>query len=117
MKNVLIIEDDTAIADVLRIILSEFYTVNLMYRVPSIERLIADLNADLILLDMLIPGESGIEICKKLKRNPNTNHIPIIMMSAHPHAKKLALKNGADVFISKPFNLDNVIKIINQKLK
>lgn len=63
-------------------------------------------NPDLILLDMMMPGMDGIEVCQKIKAMPQWRSVPIIMVTALTSKKDLArsLKSGADDFISKPVN-------------
>jgi DNA-binding response OmpR family regulator len=60
----------------------------------------------LILMDMLLAGADGKDICRELKNNAITGSIPIIMISAHPDAAKACLDAGADEFLEKPFEID-----------
>jgi DNA-binding response OmpR family regulator len=71
---------------------------------------------DLILLDVLISGYDGRVICKQLKSNEETKHIPIIMFSAHPGAAATIADYGANDFISKPFDVDHLLKKVNEQL-
>ena len=63
----------------------------------------------LLLMDMLLSGTDGRDVCRRLKTDPSTSHIKIIMMSAHPDADKSCREAGADDFISKPFDMDYFI--------
>jgi CheY-like chemotaxis protein len=58
--------------------------------------------------------EDGRIIAKKLKSNPKTKHIPIVMISAHPTADKTAVRSGADVFLAKPFDASILLDIIKR---
>jgi two-component system phosphate regulon response regulator PhoB len=62
---------------------------------------------DLILLDIMLPGPSGYEICDFVRRAPGLQRVRILMMTARGSAQeqRLALRHGADGFISKPFDL------------
>ena len=64
---------------------------------------------DLILLDVLLSGKDGREIVKRLKSQEETRHIPVIMFSAHPSAEKTARAAGADDFVAKPFEMDEIL--------
>ena len=61
---------------------------------------------DLILLDMMMPGIDGFEVCERLKANPRTAHIPVVMVTAldQPSDRVRGLKAGADDFLTKPVN-------------
>ncbi|WP_174020143.1 PleD family two-component system response regulator [Agrobacterium fabrum] len=61
---------------------------------------------DIILLDIMMPGMDGFEVCERLKANPNTSHIPVVMVTAldQPSDRVRGLKAGADDFLTKPVN-------------
>ncbi len=61
---------------------------------------------DIIVLDLMLPGQSGLDVCKKVKANPNTAHIPIIITSAKSEETDvvLGLELGADDYVTKPFS-------------
>ena len=64
---------------------------------------------DLILIDVLLSGEDGRKIVKHLKSQEATRHVPVIMFSAHPSAEETVMVAGADDFVAKPFELDEVL--------
>lgn len=74
---------------------------------------------DLILLDIMLPGEDGLKILKKLKADPTLKHIPIIMITAKSSEfdKVKALDMGADDYISKPFGVMEMISRVNAVLR
>ncbi len=72
---------------------------------------------DLILLDVLLSGQDGRLLVRALKNEPDTAKIPIVMMSAHPNVEKSIRESGADDFLSKPFEIDDLIKVIKKNLK
>jgi DNA-binding response OmpR family regulator len=66
---------------------------------------------DLIILDILLSGTDGRLICKQLKSRDDTKQIPIIIISAHPDARASAMEAGADDFLAKPFDIDDLIAL------
>ncbi len=73
----------------------------------------------LILLDLMLPGMSGIELCRRLRREPLTKKIPIIMLTAKASEidKLEGLDNGADDYITKPFSIKEVVARIRAVLR
>src|SRR5436305_14779845 len=69
---------------------------------------------DVIILDVLLSGKDGRIICQKLKSQEDTKHIPIIMISAHPDAKQSVKAVGADNFLAKPFEMDELLMKVAQ---
>jgi diguanylate cyclase (GGDEF)-like protein len=74
---------------------------------------------DLILLDVMMPELSGYEVCQQLRNDPQTATIPIIMLTAmdEPEAIVKGLKTGADDYITKPFNIDELVSRIEAHLR
>jgi two-component system, cell cycle response regulator len=85
---------------------SEYYDViTAMNGVQALERAVADM-PDIVLLDVMMPGMDGFEVCRRLKANPKTAHIPVVMVTALTDStdKVRGLEAGADDFLSKPLN-------------
>jgi DNA-binding response OmpR family regulator len=120
-RPILIIEDDPDIADVLRYSL-ETQRFETRVAVTGKEGLSASLDQDnpplLILLDLLLPGMNGLEICRRLRRQPLTERIPIIMVTAKASEADLASAKeaGVDDYITKPFSVRKVIERIDALL-
>ncbi|MEO6220449.1 MAG: response regulator, partial [Ginsengibacter sp.] len=71
----------------------------------------------LILLDVFLSGVDGFEVCKKLKSNSSTRHIPILIFSAYPRVADTAIyEYGANDFLSKPFEVNDLIKKVHDIL-
>ena len=68
--------------------------------------------SDLLLLDVFLSGGDGRDVCAKLRAEPESATLPIIMISAHPNMRDAALAAGADDFISKPFVVPDLLKKI-----
>ncbi|HEY4032749.1 MAG TPA: response regulator [Ktedonobacteraceae bacterium] len=116
-KKILVVDDEPDILEFLRIVLQEEgYTVMAMDKVDYVENIYNSTLPDLILLDVLLSGKDGREIVKQLKKQEETKHIPIIMLSAHPSAEQTSGEAGAEDFIAKPFDIDFLLKKIKKYL-
>jgi CheY-like chemotaxis protein len=111
-KKILVVDDDESIVEVIQLLLeSEGYQVESSLSGDCIPDFPGGF-PDLILLDVLLSGKDGREICKRLKSDPKTKHIPVIMLSAHVDANRLMRDSGADDFIEKPFDIDDFIAVV-----
>jgi len=111
-KHVLVIDDDEAILDVVQEILTlAGYQVQTSLDGTCLHALESDL-PDLILLDILLQGEDGRELCQQLKGREQTRHIPVILFSAHVPAKDAQEGCGGDAFLSKPFRRKELLEIV-----
>lgn len=116
-KKVLIIDDDRDILEALELIfIAEGYDTTISSGDDDVKQLISEYNPGLIILDVLLSGKDGRIICKALKADDLTRTLPVIMISAHPDARRSTLAVGADEFLAKPFDiyelLDKVQKYI-----
>jgi DNA-binding response OmpR family regulator len=120
-NKILIVDDDPDIlASIKHVLGEEGYNVETTEKGEYAEKLAKktpSLLPDLIILDVLLSGRDGRTICRKLKKNPDTKHIPIIMISAHPDAEKSVLEIGADAFLAKPFDLMELLSCIENYVK
>jgi len=80
---------------------------------------VAQFNPDLILLDIMMPGLSGFEVCKKLKDDPQTSHVMVLMVTALNELGDIerAVAAGCDDFLSKPVNKLELLKRVENMLK
>jgi DNA-binding response OmpR family regulator len=118
MSKILVVDDDLDILSVMKILLTmRGFEVEVISNGENALPGIESFKPDLILLDVLISGHDGRMICKKLKSNKDTSNIPVIMFSAHPGAAATVTDYGANDFISKPFDVNNLMKKVNAQLK
>ncbi len=112
--KIMVVEDEEEIRSYLKNVLSENYNV-VDYR-NGLEAFKAVLNdkPDLIVSDIMMPEMDGIEFCKKIKANPETNHTPIILLTALSKDEDRAqgIETGADMYLVKPFNSNFLKKTI-----
>lgn len=115
MRKILAVDDDNDILDVIRIILEdEGYEVATLTNGRNILEAISSIRPDLILLDVMLSGMDGREICKAIKANSNLNPIPIIMISASHNLQNYQNIPGApNGFIPKPFDIDRLVTVVN----
>lgn len=111
MKTVLVVDDEKAIVQMLSINLKNFgYKVIPSYSGYEALSLLSYEDVDVILLDIMMPDLNGITVCNKIKSNPLTRAIPVIVVSAKSQVedKIEGLNNGADDYITKPFDLNEL---------
>lgn len=117
-QRILVVDDEESILEVVQIVLeSEGYRVQTSRNSSFLQDFQqATTLPDAILLDVLLSGEDGREICRKIKADARLQHIPVIMLSAHSDASKVADTSGADAFLEKPFDVDALVAIVQKHL-
>ena len=105
-EKVLVVDDERQIRDLLNEFLTgEGYEVLLASNGEEAIELAETEYPDVILLDVKMPGFDGIEVCKRLKAEPKTQFIPVIMITGYVDNKMVAIEAGADDFVNKPIDL------------
>lgn len=120
MKNnsILVVDDDSGIGEMLKTLLEYYnFEVTVTPRPEETESLIIEKQVDLVLLDMLISGVNGTDVCERLRQNEETKDTPVLMMSALHDAGKKCREAGANDFIAKPFEMEDLIAKINEVLE
>ena len=116
-KTILVADDDPAICDALSFMLEEEgYRVLTTVNGGTIYKMEKEF-PDLLLLDIWMSGQDGREICKYLKKKELTRDIPIIILSASRDIEKSADDAGADDFLAKPFQMEELLSKISKHLK
>jgi len=109
MTTILIVEDEESLADPLAFLLrKEGFEPIIALDGPSALEKFADNDIDIVLLDLMLPGMSGTDVCKQLRA---TSSVPVIMVTARDAEidKVVGLELGADDYVTKPFSLEEVI--------
>jgi DNA-binding response OmpR family regulator len=115
--RILIVEDNPDILELYTIMLEHNnYEVLGKDSGKEIEPVIRDFLPDVIILDMLLSGLDGLNVCKQIKDDSLTNHIPVIMVSAHAAGLEKSTEAGADFFIAKPFDMATFLNIISRAI-
>ncbi|MBT7720362.1 MAG: phosphate regulon transcriptional regulator PhoB [Halieaceae bacterium] len=118
--TVLVVEDEKAIRDMLRMALEVAkYRFIEAENIRDAHVLIVDERPDIVLLDWMLPGGSGLELLRRLKREDNTREIPVIMLTAKAAEDNViqGLEVGADDYITKPFAPRELIARIQALLR
>ncbi len=118
-KKILIVEDEEYLLRLESILLTtRGYEVKGVLDGPSALEAVASMEPDLILLDIMLPVMDGYEVCRQIKDNDATCHIPVVMISAKSSAEDLVKgeQAGADGYITKPFKSAMVIETIQRLL-
>jgi DNA-binding response OmpR family regulator len=112
MKKIILTDDDPGVQDAFRIVLERAgYSVQVFTNGnPLLEG--AFERPDLFILDKQLSGVDGLDVCRHLRSQPETVDVPIIMISATPHASTWALEAGADIFLEKPFRMKELLAAV-----
>lgn len=116
-KTIYLVEDNADICN-----LVEYLLVDLGFEVQSYGSVTAFHQRseasppDMVILDIMLPDGSGLDICSELKADVATQPIPVLLMSAHDNGKLLAKEVAADDFISKPFDIDDFTAIVQHRM-
>ena len=118
-EKILVVDDEKGIVSTLKLALeSDNYKVFEAYTGDGAIRKARSEAPDLILLDLMLPDMTGYEICNKLRKDPLTMSIPIIMLTGLGETGRIAgLDLGADDYITKPFDLDELKAKIRKALR
>jgi DNA-binding response OmpR family regulator len=107
-KTVLICEDDSNLRTLVRLALGDGYR---FFEAPdgaSGLALAQRTHPDLIVLDLMLPGQSGLDVLAELRSSDDLAETPVLVISAWSHADEAALEAGADSFVAKPFDPDQL---------
>ena len=110
--DILVVDDDKNSRDMLKDILEpEGHDITLAEHGEEALELLKDDNPDLILLDVMMPGIDGLEVCKRIKSDPELSHIPVILVTVlnNKEDKLKGIEAGANEFLTKPISSKNVI--------
>ena len=118
--RILIVEDDEPLTLLLRYNLEAAgYTVDCAARGDEAELKLRETMPDLVVLDWMLPGISGIEICRRLRAGPATSKLPIVMLTARGEESERirGLATGADDYVVKPFSVPELLARIGALLR
>ncbi len=118
MKRILVVDDDPSIVESLKFVFEDAgFIVDSGEDGSFIQKNFYHARPDLILLDYWLTGDNGGKITRKLKKRKETKDIPVVIMSASYNIKELVDQAGADDFLSKPYDIDELIRTVKKHLK
>jgi DNA-binding response OmpR family regulator len=119
-KRILVIEDETDIREMLSLRLKKerFEVIEASEGTTGLKKALEE-QPDLVLLDLMLPFMSGLDILRKLRNNPKSEQVPIIIVSAKGEESDIVvgLELGADDYVTKPFNMSVLLARINALLR
>lgn len=115
-QNIVIVDDNTTICEFLSNVLDRKYRCLCAHNGISGLKLCQDVHPDLIIADVVMPDMDGLEMCRRIRRNPDLSIVPIILLTAKDdkETEKKSLELNIDAFVGKPFDIDNLIGRIDQ---
>jgi two-component system, OmpR family, phosphate regulon response regulator PhoB len=117
---ILIVEDEPSIAELISINLSHAgFTVARAFQADEASLMMRNISPDLIILDWMLPGKSGVQFAKELRANAATQSLPILMLTAKGEEtdKVLGLDAGADDYVTKPFSPKELVARVKALLR
>jgi two-component system phosphate regulon response regulator OmpR len=117
-QKILVVDDDLRLRDLLKRYLSEQgFAVDTVPDAQAMDRSLARMRYDLVVLDLMLPGEDGLAICRRLRKG--ANKVPIIMLTAKGDDvdRIVGLEMGADDYLAKPFNPRELVARIHAVLR
>ncbi|GGE92895.1 MULTISPECIES: phosphate regulon transcriptional regulator PhoB [Stappia] len=120
MPKVLIVEDEEPLIMLLKYNLeAEGYSVDTCMRGDEADIRLRESQPDLLLLDWMLPGLSGIELCRRLRSRPETERLPVIMLTARGEESERirGLATGADDYVVKPFSVPELMARVRAMLR
>jgi two-component system phosphate regulon response regulator PhoB len=118
--HILVVEDETALAELIRYNLAaEGFRMAIASDGEEAEVLLAEDRFDLVVLDWMLPGISGLELCRRLRRGDTTRALPILMLTARgeENDRIRGLATGADDYVVKPFSVPEMIARVKALLR
>ena len=115
-KTILICEDDDNLRQLIRVVIGAGYDVMEAGDGDEALALASELRPDLIVLDLMMPRMSGLDVLRRLRGDVSADGTRIVVMSAWPDSRDAALEAGADRFLQKPFEPDHLTAIVNDLL-
>ena len=118
-KKILIVEDEESLLKLESILLTSrgYEVVGAADGAVALEQVVSE-RPDLVILDIMLPEIDGFEVCRRIKQNPETAHIPVLMLTAKKSSQDCdrGMAAGASAYITKPFKSARIVELIQDLL-
>ena len=120
--SILVVEDDEAIAELIRTVLNLVpgWGATVVHDAAAAREVFKHVKIEILVLDVKLPGLSGIELLEILRTDPDWDQPPVILMSAHldePDIRGVARHDGSIRFIRKPFDVDELVEAVQRAVE
>jgi two-component system, OmpR family, phosphate regulon response regulator PhoB len=116
-KTILVCEDDSNLRTLVRLALGDGYRIIEAADGNEALELVRAVKPDLIVLDLMLPGRSGLELLSAIRRENGHARTPVVVISAWAHSDEAAVAAGADRFVAKPFDPDELQTTVAELLE
>ncbi len=118
-NRILVVEDEESLLKLESILLSSkgYNVTGVMDGKSALEEVMTN-RPDLVILDIMLPEIDGFEVCRRIRENPATSDIPVVMLTAKKNSQDVArgTEVGANAYLTKPFKSAKVIEVIEELL-
>ncbi len=116
-KNIVLVEDDLAVNEGLVMTLERSgFVVHSFFNVTEFEQAALP-GIDLFIIDRQLNGTNGLELCRRIKANPATSHLPVLIISASPGTEQYAMAAGGDAYLEKPFSKKQLLILVENLVR
>lgn len=113
-KKILVIDDNSDLLELLNEALTaEGYEVECASHIDNIYESVRNSRPALVIVDYILQGINGGELCHQLKINPRTSHLPVVMITGYSRVLESLGSYGADHLLAKPFDLNELLAVVN----
>ena len=117
VATILVCDDEPSLRELVRAVLGESYRFAEADDGQQALELLRELRPDLLVLDLMLPGVSGIEVLAEIRADPALASLPVVVITAWSHAEASAFVAGADRFVHKPFEPDELATAVSELLR
>jgi DNA-binding response OmpR family regulator len=115
VAHILVVDDNESILESVAMVLRwNAFRVSTTDKLIDFHASVREMQPDLIVLDKALGWADGCELCREIKSDVSTGHIRVIMISAFSDQRTSCLSAGADAFLEKPFDINDLLRLVNE---